>query len=700
MGGNGSFRAALRAALNVAFKVDPTFSTATFFDEWFRKRGTSTYFLFKKNLAVTNLQHAELMALVRLHTRNAANAVPGNELQFQSPEQFTATLENIVKCFQGVGSKPSVIAATIVDLYANLLERTVVVRPLYGSAAVYLPPGMSLNDENLARMCAYSGYIHSCGPLVFLRRVDKATVSDFETALTQHIGRTADPKKKLYFAVYSHEDHDEYDRQFAADLRHGLDDVKIYLQKFYLESQPLVAVLGKIREAHDTHIALAPASDPETGRKEFKETPNAVTDRTLWLLADHSVSADVRTRGAHRYFVCYDQRFKNDTPLHFFDEDKPAWTAPITIPHTMLGAMLNITRTEWPEGNVVIGDPFVGTGTTVLETLKFEGTTVNVRDCDLATEQLIKDNHEFFRKDEPQLKKLLDQLGQLKMTGQSPLKNADDSVAEASAWANKFIKRYVKNITRPSASHLVVKEISFSKAAAKELASVDEFSRFVLYMFARTVVRNFTAFMRAPLEWSEALDKEVERFRFLLKNLILYRANKAITAPDRIRTFEGLYSTSCAVEPRLSGPADRIEVADALIHPLEPNSCDVIITDPPYGINTDMSAKDLAELYARAIPDLIRALKPVGQLMFCLPERSYIGRNSPFFTHKEMVIQQILEAARELDREVWIPAQSAPVPTSLYRPPFYWESERALARSIIHFHIRSKLKVAAPRSDN
>jgi hypothetical protein len=61
-----------------------------------------------------------------------------------------------------------------------------------------------------------------------------------------------------------------------------------------------------------------------------------------------------------------------------------------------------------------------------------------------------------------------------------------------------------------------------------------------------------------------------------------------------------------------------------------------------------------------------------------------MGRRSPFFTHKELVIQQILSIAEQAKREVIIPAYSVPQQKDLFHPPYYWESERAL----LHFRIQ------------
>jgi tRNA G10 N-methylase Trm11 len=126
--------------------------------------------------------------------------------------------------------------------------------------------------------------------------------------------------------------------------------------------------------------------------------------------------------------------------------------------------------------------------------------------------------------------------------------------------------------------------------------------------------------------------------------------------------------------------------------PLQARTCDVVITDPPYGFNTDDNPEELARLYSAVIERMISALKDEGQLVLCLLDRSHTGRRSPFFTHKELITQQVLSIAEQATpkREVIIPAYAVPQQRQIFRAPYYWESERALRRAILHFRIRDR----------
>jgi len=79
-----------------------------------------------------------------------------------------------------------------------------------------------------------------------------------------------------------------------------------------------------------------------------------------------------------------------------------------------------------------------------------------------------------------------------------------------------------------------------------------------------------------------------------------------------------------------------------------------------------------------------------GQLVLCLPDRSHTGRNLQYFTQKEFVIQQVLSIADSMNLEAIVHANVAPFPANLFRPPNYWESERALRRQILHFRFRRR----------
>ncbi len=130
--------------------------------------------------------------------------------------------------------------------------------------------------------------------------------------------------------------------------------------------------------------------------------------RTLWLITDRSISGgQTRNPGNNRYYICYEQSLKNDSPFFFFDENKPAWKSHTTLPHSLTSALINIARPIPTEG--VICDPFAGTGTTWIEVKRLQlPNKVHSSDLSPATELLLSDNIRFFSLSSNELIKRVD----------------------------------------------------------------------------------------------------------------------------------------------------------------------------------------------------------------------------------------------------------------------------------------------------
>jgi tRNA G10 N-methylase Trm11 len=116
---------------------------------------------------------------------------------------------------------------------------------------------------------------------------------------------------------------------------------------------------------------------------------------------------------------------------------------------------------------------------------------------------------------------------------------------------------------------------------------------------------------------------------------------------------------------------------------LHPDSIDLIICDPPYGFNTTEDDGKLADLYSEFIDKAISSLRRQGQLIICLPGESYTGRNLAYCTKSDLVSRQIILKAHQQGRIAYRPAQSLPYS---FTAPYYWELERALRRTILHFY--------------
>jgi len=715
--------------------VGRNFSDSTFFRNWFREQGSAYYFLFRKNLKVTNVQFAELLALIRSHTRLKEKREIFQDLQFLTAPEFRTALRELIDSFPPPLNKER--CELIASLYSSILKRQVVIESLFGSCAVYVPPHLEID---LASICAQSGYIHSCGRIVYIRNIGKANKKEVVDALRKYLRKFHKGKDKPFFTVYADEDFSKYDRNKEEYLRDGLNDVKVYVEKFYMDSLRLVGVLKMIQRAFKNRLTIS----------QFRLTAdNERRSSTIWLLVDHSVGLELRHRGDERYYICYEQIYMNDSAFYIFDENKPAWLAPTTIPHTLVAAMLNLAglgRAPRKGAETVLADPFVGAGTTWLEALKFKPLGVKLRCSDKApiANLLAADNLEFFFSSPEALKELqtLD-LGQLRRDKDRVARRRENpEVADGYLWAQRFVRKLEVELKKQK------HEGNFSKALTRErIAELREKPirvRLFFYLLLRTSLLNITASKRVGGNGSDDKQRpdsfggfvvQAEKLIRQIKLLQIVRQRELETpigkesllnksAVRGFSLFAGRFSLTYSVDfskskellekARLGinehGPPDwdLIREYDVLttlpkankshrvsrkvldVHTLKPNSCDVIVTDPPYGFNTDEDPDALANLYAEALRKMIGALRENGQLVLCLLDRSHTGRRSPFFSHKEIIIQQVLAVADKMRREVIIPAFAVPHQREIFRPPYYWESERALRRAILHFKFRRK----------
>jgi ribosomal protein S18 acetylase RimI-like enzyme len=669
---------------------------ARFFKHWFvSDHNRCLFFLFKKNLSVTDIQFAELLSLLKTHSQSVIFS-PVDELQFLSVDEFYDTVDKMIEAFLTKSPELSTYEL-MAKLYQPIFARTVAIQSRFGSCEVYIPPHL---EVQLAPLCAAAGYIHSCGYSVYVRAAYKAIKKDFLRDLQRYVNREGDhPEKRLYFAAYAHEDFDKYDQEEGRDFRHGLDDVKIHLNKFYLGTHRLVEIVNDVHA--ELHRFLEVAQPGASGRDrkiqaDQNRDANISPDRTIWLLVDRATTNLSRDREAARkmgqasrqpgettYFICFDQHFVNENPYHLFDENKPAWEDHTTIPHTLMGAMINITRPWWPiePEKVVISDPFMGTGTSILEAAKYKRVSPVGSDISEMAQLLYKDNQVFFA-DAPE---------HLREWGMS-LDLIQDRNAPLYRRARTVFEKWEA-------------EEDFSKPP--EIAAKDEGDfvlRLILYLLLRSKRRYAADFMRQQqggrteeLLW-EAFKKEKEVLKRQMKFLTEQCARKLLSNGDSddvsFQMFKGVFATSCIIDCGRIGNVSQRKIQD-----LPENFCDVVVSDPPYGFNTVEQFQGLAELYSTMLERMILALKKEsgGQIVIAVPDWSHTGRQLPLFALKGLITQQMLVTAQRYSKEIFATTHIAH-PSDLFRPPYYWESEHALRRAILHFRIRPK-KITMSQSE-
>jgi tRNA G10 N-methylase Trm11 len=664
------------------------FSAKKLYKSWFRNRGTPYYFLFKKNLSCTNIQFAELFALVRM--RFTGDIDEGRNLHFVTIDDFLKDFGDVAApLFDEIKDKNTFIEKFI-ELYAEILRPIVVIEPFFGSCTIFFPPHLTLD---LFKVCAESGYIHSCGYNIYTRRLDKAFEEDFLDSIGEYLkSRT----KKVFFKVYAHEDfRSDGDRNAAADLRSGLDDVKIYLEKYYISNKPLVEVVQDIKKAQKDQLIVTD-KDKQQVEKFYKNTLDR--EHSLWLIVDRSVSGgeDCRLPGDKRFLICYEQHYKNENAFQIFNENKPAWICHTTMPHTLAAAMINITRPWWSKKKRTrLADPFAGTGTVWLESLKFlPDVDPYCADLSPLAPLLADDNLRFFSYNENELADLVLKLELVVKTLENNAKTSEEKTALSDyERTQKLAKDYLDN------ENLYPKH---KKITEKKIQNEEYFPRFLFYIGLRAAIRHGVAIKRKKEIFKNAFLHET---KILIDQIKLFHKlkreeNNSKKEKGMFSEFIGEYSLSTCIsseqlnmifrEKYESVSIAKVETRDAQFYTTSKPSIDLIVADPPYGFNTDDNFAKLAEIYVKSIRNMLKNLSDNGQLVLCLPDSSYTGRSIASFSTKRWVISQVLAEAQSQGFEAICEAQVLPSIGNLSAPPYYWESARALRRAIVHFRFQRR----------
>lgn len=653
-----------------------------FFKKWFRDFGCPLFFLFKKNLAVTNTQYVELFSLLTKYCTREIEMKVQHKLLFYTTEHiktsFSEVLSSILEDYDPKDDRKLVHFA---KQYHEIFNATVAVDMLFGSCAVFLPPGVKVE---LDRIVFDSGYIHSAGKSLFIRNIVKSKKADFLNTLEEFLKNN--PSDQLIpFVVYSHEDFSDFDQQASDLIFKGIEQCKIFVEKMNMGSFRLSTIIKELQTSEKFRTRLLV---PEAGNYIQKHKFKGKS--TLWLISDRSISSNqLKNPGQGRYYICYEQEFKNDSPFFYFDENKPAWKSHTTIPHSLAAALINSSRMYLNHGR--IADPFGGTGTTWFEAkrLNLENEVI-CSDLSPITQLLVHDNLEFFLLNEKDLKLLKQELKTCIPEKALPPKQLSiyEDVENPSIYraATALLNKLIVGQEPED------QEYEFSQGFVDELGTYPFPTRIAFYVALRAKLRFHSGFTRNSITFETAftnsLKKLVDQINMFIELRDDISENKDLDLRRYFFAIPGTYSSKLIpsllfrkLDSFLS-KAEVISSKNAL--ELEKSSCDLIICDPPYGFNTNQEILSLSELYWQFIEIAIDALRPHGQLIVCLPAESYTGRDLPYCTRSDLVSREIILKAHEKGRKVYRPAIS--IPNTALTPPYYWESDKALRRSILHFN--------------
>jgi hypothetical protein len=393
----------------------------------------SYFFLLWKNLSITNVSVAELLSLIRLYARErSTNQVVQIDLlgtrEFKALfcNSYEALLAPLTASLEREASDEQLdaiseqISDQLISFYETLFYRTILFDLYWTSAIIHIPPTIMID---IGAITVESGYVHSSGPAIYFRNIEKAEQKVLARRMTAFVdgylrGR---PTHKLLVIPYADEFFKGYEEDSSVSLRNGLDGVRVKLRKHYVQGLPLLTFLSLVQDNFLTgKIIVANGTKDYSDERKDAVANDADPECTLWFITDSSVKVDMQqavTKGHEIYLVAYAQLFYNYNQLNIYKERKPGWVASTTLPHTLSAALINIARyqkrlmdselqhhidgvTEFAKDTptpIVILDPFCGTGTTLFDAiLRLENATVIGMDSSRISTSAVSFNREFF----------------------------------------------------------------------------------------------------------------------------------------------------------------------------------------------------------------------------------------------------------------------------------------------------------------
>lgn len=642
---------------------------------WFFEHGAAYYFVFRKDASETNIQFAELLRLI------SREVFP--QPQYASHSDFRAALQQIIgDCFDmnelTAGPK---YQDRFRDTYLPLIENTIVVDAFHGSSAVYIPPGRIVTPE---RIIGLSGYIHSAGRLVGVRDMQKATIEHFSHRYSRFVEKYRDdasfPLSKVasIFSVESYsEEHSYYElepRQQQAKLAYDRERRVNGLYGLMLSSAKCHLGGMQVKDAFREILAAAPHAlvvhDPVVDGEDV-ESPSM-----LWLLCDGKLQPDMRKSNDKRYYVLYQQLWRNANQFIVFDEGMPGWKANETIPHSLVSAALNLALPSRPElkavSSVSLIDPFVGTGTTVLQCLKYDHIDGRGSDLSALSGALFRDN----------------------LTIASLYKDEIESLQRAFESTMKKKSKF-DTLVRRCHSLLEAEHIDGNEHPWLSLLQEQEnlVSRLIVHLSRRSYRRSG----KADDLISEIIQRALPALFVRLKKLaetVPARDTEVTAVPAcHLCTYAGVGYTHVAIHPsRLRCELEQGEIRiseQALTTTSNLKNFDILVADPPYDFNV---GNDQCYVLLKVLVDrIVERINSNGAIVIFLPDRSYTGKRlSPAVSAFTFIGQLLTSVGNNPELQLYNEVDRVPSPSVAYRGPFYWRAPRTLDRVALIFRFRRR----------
>ena len=209
-----------------------------------------------------------------------------------------------------------------------------------------------------------SGYIYSCGKLVYSSIWDLANEDDIVLALTNYISQSKDRKYNLCFLTKNKNNSSDREKEFVG--KSFLDkqlDLQIDEERYFL---------GRQLFTQSKHFIKGKIKDEINVVKDCNKADIMAYKDNRLSIRDGKYESIWEQR--KMYFIIFHLLHIKKNPLHELDENKPYNKGSYTTPAKLMRAMLNLASVK--ETDIVL-DPFSYTGTLALEMVDFRGQVIS-----------------------------------------------------------------------------------------------------------------------------------------------------------------------------------------------------------------------------------------------------------------------------------------------------------------------------------
>lgn len=698
----------------------------------------SIFFLLSKNLSVTDISSAELIHLCEENCflfpeyKNGENAVVPD---FLDDSQYTKYIENLLLPFsfakvagdeiEGYIAK---VSSEISKYHFDFLTKTIAFDRLYTSVLFHIPRSLSVNIEIIV---ARSGYIHCAGPSIYARRAEKAAESEILDNISEYLDSNLN--KQCYFVPYSKSHFSLYqENDYFISPRNGLSEIQFELNKQFIGSHQFSDVLLNIKKKFSDRVHFAEGVDAyDTERENGKEFETSVI-----LLYDNrftNTGGGNFSPSSDRLFFIFEQAIVNTNQLNIFKERKPAWAGPVTLPHTLSAAIVNIIRTKIPSTDAnycpLVIDPFCGTGTCLFDaSVRMPNARIVGFDRNSVSPILVADNLRFFRSDPDLLQNDVENLvttitdiisrddqrhGKSSRTAEK-VRQASAQLRAKKAMASLQLVRAALHAADPNERADIARrkiyEGGFSEEILQQLKNSELFDNILFFLSWRALAQGIDPQGLPDNIILNELEIELRRFLDEIAHLIQLSSLDVIKELDGFSISKGVWGTQTSIAK--SAWPSFLELSESEINkdmgmPGRVSVCnvqdsvkalkrlkgevDVVIGDPPYWFNTDgADAFEAQAFYSDFIESAVESLKDGGQLALAVLQYSRNGRTVPFYQTRGAITRKVISTAHKLNKRVVSFAKARGGRLSMSEPPFYWNSRSVLSRRILWFMIESR----------